>query len=381
MTETKETGYKLSQKAPTMPTKGEELKRETYGVAQPVSSVTIPSVYNKKLNKLFRGRLVVLPGDFTAQEALRRLAKFNISAVPVLRSWTDKTIIGFAGVLDFLAYLIKLLRKEDGELDLDKENLKSKADLFRKTPIRDLVDQSGRDPFKVMHGEESLADAVEDYLKGVQRIAITDDNGDVVGVISQWTVANYLATVPTEDKEWIPVLREPVSKAKFTTEVVCINRNESALQAFNRMYQNKISAIAIVDDDGKLIGNLSASDLKGYQLYLDDFNDLLQPVWKFLGIVRKMQGRPDDFVVAFTPDILVKEIVKKFNEEIVHRAYIVDENRTLIGVFSLTDLMQQLVVDTHTISTFAGIKAMTLEEKYSGKAEKESQAPRAATSD
>jgi len=346
-----------------------------------VSSVTIPSVYNKKLNKLFRGRLVVLPGDFTVQQALRRLAKHNISAVPVLRSRTDKTIIGFAGVLDFLAFLIKLLSKEGGELDLDKQNLKSKAEIFKKTPIRDVVDQSGRDPFKVMHGEESLADAVQDYLKGVQRIAITDDDGDIVGVISQWTVANYLATVPTDDKEWIPVLREPVGKAKFTTNVVSINKNESALQSFNLMYQNHLSAIAIVDDDGKLIGNLSASDLKGFQLYLNDFNDLLQPVWQFLGIVRKMQARPDNFAVAFTPDIPVKKIVKKMNEEIVHRAYIVDENRSLVGVFSLTDLMQQLVVDTHTISTFAGINAMPQEERYSGKAEKEYQAPKVTTSD
>jgi len=381
MTETRETGYKLSQAAPIMPTGGKEPKHETYGVVQPVSSVTIPSVYNKKLNKLFRGRLVVLPGDFTVQQALRRLAKHNISAVPVLRSRTDKTILGFAGVLDFLAFLIKLLSKEGGELDLDKQNLKSKAEIFKKTPIRDVVDQSGRDPFKVMHGEESLADAVQDYLKGVQRIAITDDDGDIVGVISQWTVANYLATVPTDDKEWIPVLREPVGKAKFTTNVVSINKNESALQSFNLMYQNHLSAIAIVDDDGKLIGNLSASDLKGFQLYLNDFNDLLQPVWQFLGIVRKMQARPDNFAVAFTPDIPVKKIVKKMNEEIVHRAYIVDENRSLVGVFSLTDLMQQLVVDTHTISTFAGINAMPQEERYSGKAEKEYQAPKVTTSD
>jgi len=373
-----ETGYKLSQAAPTMPTGREEVKRETYGVGQPVSSATIPSVYNKKLNKLFRGRLVVLPGDFSVEEALRRMARFNISSVPVLKSKTDRTILGFAGVLDFQAYLVKLLSKEGGGLNLDQENLKSKTETFKKTPICAVVDQSGRDPFHVMDGEESLADAVEYYLKGVQRIAITDDNGDIVGVISQWTVANYLATVPTDDKEWIPVLREPVCKTKYTSNVVSVNANDNALEAFHKMHTNNLSAVAVVDDNGKLIGSLSASDLKGFQLYLNDFNDLLQPVSQFLTLVRKKQGRPEDFLVAFSPETQVKEIVKKFNEEIVHRAYIIDNDRKPIGVFSLTDLMQKLVVDTHTIATFARLNAMPREERYP---KGEQPPPKAQTSD
>jgi len=372
-----ETGYKLSQAAPTMPTGREEMKKETYGVGQPISSVTIPSVYNKKLNKLFRGRLAVLPGDFTVEEALKRMVRFNISSVPVLKSKTDKTILGFAGVLDFLAHLVNLISQEGGGLNLDQANLKSKTETFRATPICAVVDQSGRDPFYVMDGEESLADAVEYYLKGVQRIAITDDNGDIVGVISQWSVANYLATVPTDDKEWIPILREPVCKAKYTSNVVSVNGKDNTLQAFHKMHTNNLSAVAVVDDDGKLIGNLSATDLKGFQLYLNDFNDLLQPVSQFLGLIRKKQRRQENFVVAFTPDIQVKEIVKKFNEEIVHRAYIIDNDRKPIGVFSLTDLMKQLVVDTHTIATFARLNAMPAEERYP----KCEQPPQVQTSD
>jgi CBS domain-containing protein len=373
-----EQGYRLSPAAPTMPMDTKEpIKTETYGVGQPISAPTIPSVYNKKLTKLFRGRLVVLPGDFTVDNALRRMAKYNITAVPVLKSKDDPTILGFAGMLDFVAHLVKLLAKEGTEeLDLDESNLKAKTDIFRKTPICEIVDKSGRSPFHVMSGEESLSDAVQYYLKGAHRIAITDDNGDIIGVISQWTVANYLATVPTGDKDWIPVLREPVSRAGCSSNVISVNGKTNTLQSFLRMHTEKISALAIVDDDGKLIGNLSISDLKGFQLYLSDFNDLLKPVSEFLALIRKKQGRPENFVVAVSPTTLTKDIVAQLNDEIVHRAYIVDDDNKPIGIFSLSDLMQNLIADTHTLPTFA--KAMPESER--GKAAK-GESPRPPSKD
>jgi len=371
-------GYKLSQAAPTMPMETKEaMKTETYGVGQPISAPTIPSVYNKKLSKLFRGRLVVLPGDCTVENALRRMAKCNITSVPVLKSKDDPTILGFAGMLDFVTHLVKLLAKEGtDELNLDPANLKAKTETFRKTLISELVDKSGRSPFQVMHGEESLSDAVQTYLKGIQRIAITDDNGDIIGVISQWTVANYLATVPTEDKDWIPVLREPICRAGYCSNVISVNGKTNTLQSFLRMHTEKLSSLAIVDDDGKLIGNLSVSDLKGFQLFLSDFNDLLQPVCEFLSLIRKKQSRPEKFVVAFSPKTLTKEVVARLNDEIVHRAYVVDDDHKPIGVFSLTDLMQNLIVDTHTLPTFA--KAIPESER--GKATK-GQSPKPPSKD
>lgn len=360
--------YRLSRAAPTVPMEAKEhIKTETYGIEQPVSAPTIPSVYNKKLSNLFRGRLVVLPGDVTVENALRRMSKYNITAVPVLKSKDDPTILGFAGMLDFIAHLVKLLWKEGTEeLNLDPSNLQSKTEIFRKTPISQIVDKSGRSPFRVMNGEESLSDAVQYYLKGAHRIAITDDTGDIVGVISQWTVANYLATVPTESKDWIPVLREPVSKAGYSSNVIRVNGKTNTLQSFLRMHTEKISALAIVDDDGKLIGNLSVSDLKGFQLFLSDFNDLLAPVSEFLTLIRKKQGRPENFAVVFSPKTLTKDIVAKLNDEIVHRAYIVDDDNKPIGIFSLSDLMQKLISDTHTLPTFAKV----MPEAERGKAAK-----------
>jgi len=355
------TGVKLSQAAPIMPLTEEFEKMELQGVKEPISSATIPSVYNKKLSKLFRGRLVVLSGEFTVAQALQRMAKYNISSVPVLKSKTDKTVLGFVDTLDFLAHLCNLVEKERKESqESGKEASQEKTEKeFKNTPISQIVDLSGKNPFHVLHGDESLANAVEYYLKGVHRIAISDHSGDIIGVISQWTIVNYLATVPTEDKEWIPSLREPVSKSCFSSEVISVNSNENTLDSFMKMHSQNVSALAVLDEDGKLCGNLSASDLKGFHLYLRHFSDLQQPLSQFLATIRKMQGRPGNFVVTVTPDTPVLDLLMKLNEEIIHRVFIVDDNFKLIGVYSLTNLLQKLVVDTHTISTFAKKTAPT----------------------
>lgn len=347
---------KLSKAAPTLPPQQEEYGEITYGVKSPVSAATIPSVYNKKLGNMFRGRLVSFPGDFTVGSALTKMARFNISSVPITKSKEDSTILGFVDMLDLLAFFCKLIGKEQGgELKIGAEELSGKLDQFRNCKLSEIVGLSGRNPFRMMHQDESLAEAVDQYLKGVHRIAISDDTGEIIGVISQWTIANYLATVPTDDKEWIPSLRAPVAQSQFkTTEVKCVNKNETALNAFTFMHSNKLSAVGVIDDEGKLCGNLSASDLKGFHLFLNEFSDLLQPVGQFLALIRKKQGRPENFVVAVPSSTPVKDIVILFNEEIIHRVYIVDNQYKPTAVFSLTNLLQGLVVDTHSIGTWPG---------------------------
>jgi len=334
----------------------EKEKVETYGVTQPVSAATVPSVYNKKLNKLFRGRLVVLSGDTNVATALRQMAKFNITAVPVTKSKKDTSLLGFASMLDFVCYFCKLLGNVRAQDLKEAGDLREKTEQFQKTPIREIVDCSGRNPFYVIDGEESLANAVQQYLKGVHRIAISDENGDIIGIISQWTIVNYLATVPTDDKEWIPSLRATLGNEKwnkYTKEVVTCHNSTPTLDCFLKMAEKNLTAIGIVDDSGVLVGNLSVSDIKGFELFFADFKDLLQPVSDFLSTIRKKQGRPANFVVAATLNTSVKDLVERMNQEIIHRIYVVDNDYKPIGIFTLTDLLKGLIVDTHTLATFA----------------------------
>jgi len=231
-----------------------------------------------------------------------------------------------------------------------------KYDEFMKSRLENVVGLSGRDAFVIVHGDLSMSEAVESYFKkGVHRVAICDDNGDVIGVISQWTIINYLATVPTEDKEWIPSLKTRVGDYPFkTSRVLAVDMNTSALDAFLHMHANGLSAVGVVDfATGKLCGNLSASDLKGWHLFERDLRDLNMRVCDFLAVIRKFQGRPCDFVVTVSNDTLIEEAINRLNKEFVKRACIIDQNRLPLGILSLTDIMKGIVVDTHELPTYA----------------------------
>lgn len=45
-------------------------------------------------------------------------------------------------------------------------------------------------------------------------------------------------------------------------EVISMSVNAQAIQAFYLMHVNKVSAVAIVDEKGTLVANLSASDIR-----------------------------------------------------------------------------------------------------------------------
>lgn len=345
---------RLSQAAPVLPTGPATIPAQgkMYGVTSPASAPTTPSVYNKKLTNLFRGRLVVLPAECNVAEALERLAYHNVTSAPVIKTDQDnKIILGFLDTLDILAHLCNLGSSEEGFQNL------LKGDSFKNTQISELVDLSKRNSFNILHGDTSLSDAIDFFLKDNHRICITDNNGEVTGVISQWTVANYLATVPTDDKEWIPTLHAPIGETNFKTDnVLCCPASTKVFDAFVSIHKNKISGIGVTNEQGKLVGNLSASDLKGFLLFEKDFNNLNKPVGEFINNIRRLQNRPENFVACCDKSTKVIDIVKMLNKELIHRVYLVDENMAPSGLVSLTDIMRAIVVkDMHTSPNYASL--------------------------
>jgi CBS domain-containing protein len=54
-------------------------------------------------------------------------------------------------------------------------------------------------------------------------------------------------------EQWLPKERGPV---------VTINMKHFMIDAFKLIWDNEVSGVGVVDDNGKLVANISASDLK-----------------------------------------------------------------------------------------------------------------------
>jgi len=95
--------------------------------------------------------------------------------------------------------------------------------------------------------------------------------------------------------------------------------------------------MAVVDKNGRLVANLSATDLLG--LTEDNWAFLGLPVMEFL---KRIHGYPKPPVFIRSYDT-VETLLLKIVVHNVHRVYIVDEPMVPIGVLSLTDIMKWLI--------------------------------------
>jgi CBS domain containing-hemolysin-like protein len=196
-----------------------------------------------------------------------------------------------------------------------------------------------------MRKDETLADAIENYLKGCQRVLVTDKEGHVIGVVSQSTIAKYLEENIHRIK-YDRLFNGTVWDFPFkSTSVSVVKQDTKVLDALAHMRARNLMAVGVTDETGRLVGNLSASDLQSWHLFGPKFHRLGWSVARFLKSLRRTQARQADFVVCVQRDTTVLELLTVFGTYSVHRVYIIDENGMPSGVISLTDIMKGLSGD------------------------------------
>eukprot|EP00730_Choanoeca_flexa_P002270 TRINITY_DN10982_c0_g1_i2.p2 TRINITY_DN10982_c0_g1~~TRINITY_DN10982_c0_g1_i2.p2 ORF type:complete len:105 (+),score=25.09 TRINITY_DN10982_c0_g1_i2:745-1059(+) len=102
------------------------------------------------------------------------------------------------------------------------------------------------------------------------------------------------------------------------------------------MYKQGRHAAGLVDGDGKYVGMLSDSDLRG--LNADTIDTLLLPCNKYLSNLHAdatITGS-DTFAAA----------LRKMCEHHYHRLYVVDKQNMVIGVITLTDVLKHVIQST-----------------------------------
>jgi len=118
-------------------------------------------------------------------------------------------------------------------------------------------------------------------------------------------------------------------------DVISIHHKAMALEAFLLIHRKQVSGIGLLDDDGKLVGNVSGSDIKRIGLTGQNIKRLREPIDVFL-------DRKDSthVYVVGENDTLV-EALQIMRETHVHRVYIVDPaTQKPTGILSQTDVMK-----------------------------------------
>jgi len=292
-------------------------------------------------------KVVTVSGNQTAQDVLNLLSMHHISAVPVM-SDDHRTVMGFVDVLDILAFLVKTSSKPLTDTGVGESRSLTTDDLlmihkrtkdFKMAQVTELIDLSKRNPFRTFQEDALLSDVTQFFKEGIHRVAITNLVGQLIGVFSQMDLINWIS----QNRSKFPNLREDyeISRSTYKTDkIVSVPSTTMAVDAFIFMHRNATSSLAILGPDGRLIGTLSASDIK-FDMERD-LRLLLRPVQEYINIIHTEAKRQPDFLVCCKPSTKMTEAMATVTKNHVHRIFVCDENEKPMSVVSLTDMIQEV---------------------------------------
>ena len=144
-------------------------------------------------------------------------------------------------------------------------------------------------------------------------------------------------------------------KEVMTTEVIIVGPNDSVEECSRLLFENNISGLPVVDEEGTVVGMVTEGDLirraarikaPGYleilggQIFLGNPNKFVQE------IQRAMSYRAGDLmtdkVISINPDETIEEAATQMLNQGVSRLPVLDENQKLVGILSRRDVMQAL---------------------------------------
>jgi len=184
---------------------------------------------------------------------------------------------------------------------------------------------------------ESLA------VSGIQRLAILGDEDRVIDFISQSMLIDFL----WQNIEKIGQVAQRLVKDFLVSpfeELETINEHSKAIVAFRLMVRLDKSGLAVVDNAGKLVDNISARDLKGIHAEASVFWRLWSTITEY-----KRQER-DDYekkvpaqVIYVHRDDTLFTVVEKMAVLHIHRVYVVDKDRRPTQVITQTDILREIL--------------------------------------
>ena len=124
-------------------------------------------------------------------------------------------------------------------------------------PVTTTPDEGVFEAFELMKNE------------GVQRLPVLDNDGNLVGIISEKNITSAAADRKVSIVEFALLLSKIKVGDVMTKEVITVSIDDPVELAARKMSDNDISILPVVDNNGKLVGIVSRSDL--FRLLLELF--------------------------------------------------------------------------------------------------------------
>eukprot|EP00056_Hartaetosiga_gracilis_P003007 m.58835 g.58835 ORF g.58835 m.58835 type:complete len:332 (-) comp11288_c0_seq1:166-1161(-) len=292
--------------------------------------------------------IVALEHNASVEDALRELAENQISSAPVelapsIMDNDSGTYLGILDVASILACLTDdlLQEGEEGKSEDDRlEEIVSHSEVFFK---RKLITILGKDVALRYRGEgeQSLADVIREGFLGegnhvAHRIVVFNARGTIVNVVSMSDILRFL----NKNVDKLGSLADrTMADLGCVKSISSVQSDVGTAKLCLKMQKEKLAAVPVVDGNGIFKFSFATSDLKG--LTAGKVGLLLQPVSKFVAEMKASHHH--DIDTTCDADTTLRAAMHKMMSQKLHRLYVVDSNKKVIGCLSLSDILRAVV--------------------------------------
>jgi len=277
---------------------------------------------------------------------IQKMKQRNISSLPV-RDKSSKKFVGIIDVLDIVTFACT----KYATVSTNAYESYQQMETFAKTKCSYLLNISGRNAWKVLSENRPLSDLLVVLSNPhIHRVGIINRHHDIVGLVSEIKVIQFL----WRHREELGPRAHSILSSKVelwthvhSQELVTISENAQVYDAFQTIWEQEVTGLAVVNDDGKLVANISASDIKRCRFYPiigQMVKDLYQPIKAFLKIpapgeeIRKKHHVPFYVHQHDTMAHVIETVIAQH----IHRVFVVDAKHHPIAVISLVDIIKRL---------------------------------------
>lgn len=298
-------------------------------------------------------KLIAINSSYSVQKAFESLITHDLTSVPVALSLSDYDLSNCLSFdySDLNTYLLLIMNKislndlavngitdENGNaLTLQQKQERvhavvNKAKKGEEVPVDFIVKLHPKNPFLKFRESESLLKAVEAFGNGVHRVAIIDDHSKITGILSQRRMIKFF---------WENARRFPSLEFLFnstlqdlkigSTTPITIQGDQPLIEALQKMFNDGVSSLAVIDKNKTLVGNISIVDVKNVSSTKNS-HLLFKPVTNFISYNLSQKGiekGQDQFpIFHVNQQTSLGRVVAKLVATQSHRLWIVENRGT-----------------------------------------------------
>jgi CBS-domain-containing membrane protein len=288
---------------------------------------------------------------FTCQDVIKGESKYNIVLVAqhsdsiktTCDILTDKKIhampvqgpkgdiIGMIDYLDMVTFLVSKFPTDKKDLN-DVKLLDAAYQETITAKVTDVANFSGRNPYQALAYDAHVTKVVPLFAQGYHRVALSDEKNELVMTISQSTFLKWMAGYLENESIGKKTIEE---LGLGQVKPITIKDDDFVLDALIAMDKQKVNAVGIVRDDGKICGHFSSSDVRGFSKDNLPTFTLDAKVWLESHSAKSLH------VKTVKPWTSLAELAKTLSHG-VHSVWVVDEEGRPTGIVSQTDVCAAL---------------------------------------